>query len=40
MSAHEAVSARAITYENTSRTARAGALTLHYHEAGPRTARS
>ncbi|MFJ3721876.1 4,5:9,10-diseco-3-hydroxy-5,9,17-trioxoandrosta-1(10),2-diene-4-oate hydrolase [Streptomyces sp. NPDC090045] len=24
-----------ITYENTSRTARAGHLTLHFHEAGP-----
>ncbi|MFD9371840.1 4,5:9,10-diseco-3-hydroxy-5,9,17-trioxoandrosta-1(10),2-diene-4-oate hydrolase [Streptomyces sp. NPDC060020] len=26
-----------ITYENTSRTARAGQLTLHFHEAGPQT---
>ncbi|MFF3621746.1 4,5:9,10-diseco-3-hydroxy-5,9,17-trioxoandrosta-1(10),2-diene-4-oate hydrolase [Streptomyces sp. NPDC002467] len=26
-----------ITYESTSRTAKAGGLTLHYHEAGPRS---
>lgn len=31
------MSPQALTYENTSRTALAGDLTLHYHEAGPGT---
>lgn len=29
------MSAQVLTYENTSRTAKAGGMTLHYHEAGP-----